>query len=222
MIKQRYFEYKNLIYILYFIFCISCSIFYFIKRDYKAAVYSLIIILSLFIPSIIYKIFKFTPIDSFSVSIIVYIFLAYNLGIIIDLYKTSVWYDKFVHFLAGYYFSIIGLGIFYFLKTNKTISYIADKNLATCFCLTFSMTIAVVWEFMEYSSFLLTDKDPQNHLTTGVHDTMHDLLICMLGSIIALFFIYNFYKTKKTKGPLIKTFYNFYTLNIQNKNKKIL
>ena len=48
--------------------------------------------------------------------------------------------------------------------------------------------IAVIWEFFEYGMDLLMAMDLQHVETTGVSDTMTDLIVAFLGSIIFLIF----------------------------------
>ena len=44
--------------------------------------------------------------------------------------------------------------------------------------------IASIWEFIEFGSFIFLKMDVQHHLTTGVFDTMENMLVAFLGSII--------------------------------------
>ena len=43
-----------------------------------------------------------------------------------------------------------------------------------------------MWEIWEFFCFLVFGNDAQKHLTTGVFDTMEDLIACMVGSAIML------------------------------------
>ena len=46
------------------------------------------------------------------------------------------------------------------------------------------MTIAVLWEFFEFSCDKFLGQHMQELVTAGVDDTMYDLLVATLGSII--------------------------------------
>ena len=48
------------------------------------------------------------------------------------------------------------------------------------------MAVAGLWELAEYGINLLTGRDVQHVLDTGVADTMQDMLVCMLGTIATL------------------------------------
>ena len=52
------------------------------------------------------------------------------------------------------------------------------------FMISFTLMIASFWEFMEFGSDLIMKTDVQHALDTGVADTMQDMLIAFLGSII--------------------------------------
>ena len=64
--------------------------------------------------------------------------------------------------------------------------------------------IASFWEFFEYFSDNLFNKDAQNVLTTGVNDTMKDMVAALIGSI--LFNIMYVYEVKTGNSILINKF----------------
>ena len=48
------------------------------------------------------------------------------------------------------------------------------------------MAVAGLWELGEYAISLLTGRDVQHAIDTGVGDTMQDMLVCMLGTLATL------------------------------------
>ena len=48
------------------------------------------------------------------------------------------------------------------------------------------MAVAGLWELAEYAINLVTGRDVQHVLDTGVGDTMQDMLVCMIGTIATL------------------------------------
>ena len=48
------------------------------------------------------------------------------------------------------------------------------------------MAVAGLWELAEYGINLVTGRDVQHVLDTGVGDTMQDMLVCMIGTIATL------------------------------------
>ena len=60
-----------------------------------------------------------------------------------------------------------------------------------------SMAIAGLWEIGEYLISLFFPCDPQRVAETGVSDTMQDLIVCMIGALLWLPFLYRFYRKDK-------------------------
>ena len=98
---------------------------------------------------------------------IVFIVLAHFLGVILNFYDRVIYYDKFIHFLFGIIASYIMIG---FIKPYKSIIYV-----------TF---LATLWEIYEYIVSIIFKIDPQNNITTGVNDTMLDLIVALIGASI--------------------------------------
>ena len=111
-----------------------------------------------------------------------FLVLAYFLGIIFDLYKIISWYDSFVHFISGIFGSFIA--VFIYLKFNNT----KEKIFGDLFVFSFSMMIAGLWEILEFFLSNLLGVDMQNVLTTGINDTMKDIVCALLGTIILIVF----------------------------------
>lgn len=126
------------------------------------------------------------------------------------------WVDKLSHFLSGPLFTIVGICIYYMFST-KTDKGIGEKwGLAVTYGLFFSAFIAIMWEVCEFVGFILTGNDAQNTLTTGVTDTMYDLIFCMIGSVlcVASFALWRWKKIKLATPAIID---EFYQKNVANK-----
>ena len=118
--------------------------------------------------------------------------MAHLLGSIVDFYHQVPNYDTWMHFLSGIIVSILATLI---LKQTS-----AHNNLlfSLLFILGFSCMVACLWEFMEFTGDKLFSKDAQNVLTTGVDDTMKDMIVATLGTILyCLIFTFEHKKNKK-------------------------
>ena len=129
----------------------------------------------------------------FRIQMIYYIFLfvALSLGISFDLYKNVPFYDKIVHGASGALSAIVGYyGLVYF-KANKK-----PKFFQFLFIFGICMTIAVLWEFFEFSCDKFLGQHMQTLVSDGVDDTMFDLLSAIIGSVFGgiLFTRTNFVK----------------------------
>ena len=72
------------------------------------------------------------------------------------------------------------------------------------FILGISFIVACAWEIFEFASDKIFGKDAQNVLTTGVDDTMKDMIVAVLGTI--LYCILYSYEEKENKKIIIKKF----------------
>ena len=126
-----------------------------------------------------------------------FIFCAFTLGTALRWYTKIWWYDLLMHGLSGLLFSLFGLCAYYLLREEKERSPRADGWLSTAFSFCFSMMIAGMWEIIEYVLFLITGYDSQNVPTTGVGDTMEDMMICLAGA--AVFALLQLLYTRKGK-----------------------
>ncbi|MBQ1277062.1 MAG: hypothetical protein IIY07_00290, partial [Thermoguttaceae bacterium] len=62
----------------------------------------------------------------------------------------------------------------------------ADVPLAIAFAFLGSMAVAGLWEIGEYIISGIVKMDLQRVLSTGISDSMKDMLICMAGTVISL------------------------------------
>lgn len=169
------------------IFLCSLISICFLVRDINIGVYDRLlgdasIIFVLFIPKIARKLFKLKISNGLELVYIIFIILAQFLGSIVNLYNTTWWYDLFMHFLSGSLTAVLALVIMNWLGVYKS----KNKLFNVLFMISFSSFIASFWEFGEYLTYIILGMDVQHNLTTGVNDTMQDMLIAFLGCIIVV------------------------------------
>ena len=184
------------------IFLISLLSICFAVKDINIGAYdrligSLSIVLILLIPKIIGKIFKLEISNLLELIYIIFIFVAQFLGSVVNLYNIIWWYDLFVHFLSGILTSVLALIMLNAFKLDK------NKIFNACFIIIFSIFVAAFWEFIEFSGDTFFNMNVQHSIETGVKDTITDMLIATLGSLI-MFIFYLSFKKEKIKQKLIK------------------
>lgn len=132
-----------------------------------------------FLPEIFSKLFRIKI--SYRVELMYYIFLilALSLGISADLYKTVPLYDKAVHTLSGAGTALIGFYMLRYFKAEKTPAVFRGM-----FMIFFSISVAVAWEFFEFFCDKCLGQHMQQLVTTGVDDTMFDMLVATIGAIV--------------------------------------
>ena len=145
---------------------------------------------------IIEKIFKLNINDNIKFMYVLFIFTSHFLGVTCELYNHIYWFDKFTHFVSGI---LTSFGALIILKNNKKSIFF---NIL--FIISFSMLVASSWEIFEYLSSYYFNVDPQRVLETGVTDTMGDIIVAFLGSILVSLCYY--FEHKNNYNLLIKSF----------------
>ncbi len=132
-----------------------------------------------FVPNIISKIYKCK--FSFRLELLYYmfVFVALDMGICMDLYKTVPYFDKAVHFCSGVFSALVGHYALVYYKANKTPNFFKAM-----FIMFFSMALAVIWELFEFGCDKFLGQSMQQLVSVGVDDTMFDLLAATLGAAL--------------------------------------
>lgn len=172
-------------------------------RDFNAGAYdrllsSASIILVLLIPRILSKLFKIKISDAMELVYIVFIILAQLLGSSVNLYNTVWWYDLFAHFLSGILIAVLALVVMDWFGVYKA----KNKFFNTLFIISFSLMIASFWEFIEFGADTILGMNVQHAIETGVKDTMEDMIVAFLGTIIVA--ISYVVEDKVTKNGFLK------------------
>jgi len=130
-----------------------------------------------FVPNIIGKLYRCK--FSFLIELLYYIFMfvALDMGICMDLYRTVPFFDKAVHFCSGVLSALAGHYALVYYKANKT-----PNIFKAMFIMFFSIALAVLWEFFEFGCDKLLGQSMQQLVSVGVDDTMFDLLCATIGA----------------------------------------
>ena len=126
-----------------------------------------------------------------------YMFLLLSLimGCVLKLYYKIWWFDLLSHFISGFVSSIVG---FIILQKNNLI-HNKYKWFGFVFILLFTISIAACWEYFEFVCDKIFKCDAQWVFSTGVNDTMTDMLIATFAGIISSSY-YLFYLKKNKDG----------------------
>ena len=148
-----------------------------------------ILSLSIFIPTIIKL--KISINNYVETLYLILIFFSFTLGRLYNLYDKIYWYDTLVHSISG-----ILVFLFAIYIINK---YSKEKNkyIKIIFAITINTFIDVLWECIELFSDYIFNTNMMKIPETGVLDTMKDLSVACIFSIITSFFYLK--KMKKIK-----------------------
>lgn len=167
----------------------------------------------LLIPAL-FRLGRLRPCYRLYVFLYAFILYAFTFGCVLAGYNLPVT-DKIAHGLSGMVFTLVGFVLFYLLRGPKPRGIKDDWVMAFTYALFFSLAIAVFWEIGEFAGYVLYGRDAQRHLTTGVFDTMGDLIACLAGSLASVvsFLLYRFRGVRLLTGALVE---EFYVLNVQD------
>ena len=184
-IEARYARVNRIFFPFYLLLCAGMSVLYALKRDG----YHLGISLgALAIPVALLLFYRLTGlklVHQLDFIILAFTLIAYPLGSCLDFYARFPGYDKLIHMLSGAFVSVLCILLYCALKPGHRIGR-GDFALALLFTFFGSMAVAGLWELAEYGINLVTGRDVQHVLDTGVGDTMQDMLVCMIGTVATL------------------------------------
>lgn len=166
---------------LIILICICIGIYYayinFTHEEYTKMLSCLVIIPLVFVPKVFFLITKEknTYIETIYVS---FLLLAQALGSIVGLYHSFMGYDKIVHTISGFVTSFLGIYLLYKFKKSNPFSF------NVLFIILTSLSVALLWEVVEYNIDLIFKSDVQWVTETGVNDTMTDMICALSGTIL--------------------------------------
>lgn len=127
---------------------------------------------------IVQKLFNIKIGEGLNFIYILFIFIAHFLGTTCEFYNHIYWFDKLAHFLSGILSAFVAIYLLVKLKNKNGLIF------KVLFIICFSLAVAAAWEIFEYLSSYYFDVDPQKVKLTGVTDTMGDIIVAFLGSIL--------------------------------------
>lgn len=188
--------------ILLVIIAVIGSYYYVFTRDNQLGLIlkDASILITITLPYIIEKIFKTKISIVIKTTYIVFIFIAQFLGVTVELYNHISWFDKFTHWLSGIITALLSLSLLSKFKLYD------KKNVLFNIIWMISITLAIasLWECFEYCANILFGGDAQRVATTGVNDTMQDIIVAFIGSIIVSL-IYSF-ECKTDNNGIVNSF----------------
>jgi len=172
------------------------AVYHCCRREYKIAGSAASVLVLSFLPDGLNIIFHIN-VDDFSRFIyLVILFMALYLGSSLRFYDKYKWWDRSIHFLTGVGFVGFGTAI-------AGLSPGITRFVLLFFGFTFSVTLHVIWELLEYLSDCILHSNAQrwqmihdsnNHQSeqavqpAGLVDTMNDLICCLVGAALMIAF----------------------------------
>lgn len=121
--------------------------------------------------------------DQHKIFFLIYVYLSQVLGSLYHFYDFP-YYDKAIHFLSGLLFVLLA---YLWLKNQ-----IHDRRLLWTMINCVEMACAFLWEVFEYCGLLFFNYDAIHHWSSGVHDTMQDMIISLAAGLLMSVIIHKF------------------------------
>lgn len=115
--------------------------------------------------------------------IYIFSYLGWSLGGAAMVYDKIPQFDKLVHTLSGGFVSMIMLCLYLMLERGNKKQNPATKYFFVGFG---SVAVAGLFELCEFALAPIMQRDLQHVNDTGVTDTMMDIIVCTVGTIITL------------------------------------
>lgn len=139
-----------------------------------------------FAPEIWRHIFRLKLSDQTELAYYLFLIPAMILGIDLDVYKIWEPFDKIVHCASGALATVVAWEVLEQVFAKKQLP---AKWFRYLFMVCFAIMTAALWECFEYGSDKFFGTHMQELISIGLDDTMQDILVAIIGSIITASFI---------------------------------
>jgi hypothetical protein len=124
----------------------------------------------------------------------VFLFATIFLGEVASFYERFWWWDLLFHTLAGLAFGLIGYMVLVLTYRKQTV-HLAPL-FTSIFAISFSMTVSVLWEILEFA----VDQLLHTNMQPSASDTMWDLIVGFAGAFISALSGYNYVRSNDKSG----------------------
>lgn len=159
----------------------SCAISGLQAGDSYAAFQAVLALVMFTFPALITRFLHFSIPQDCRMLYYIFTFSTVVVGSAMYGYSWIPYWDKLFHFISGILISAVGLIVSHLLFHSLSGTRKVRRILYTLFSFTFNLSLAVLWEIYEYMLYIFLGIDAVNTLTSGVNDTMQDLIVCLLG-----------------------------------------
>lgn len=131
---------------------------------------------------------------------LIFLFISSILGSLFHFYEFVDYFDKFAHLLSGIVTAILGIIMLkkWRIKSKHQLSFdIILMNIL-------SLAIASAWEIYEFVASKALNSDLQRVGASGVTDTVHDMIVALIGSLMVSVMYYAIVRDEKYRKLGIK------------------
>lgn len=154
------------------------------RRDWENVFLTLTVIGLTVVPAYVLRRSRIFVPPEFQLIAVLFVFLSLFLGSAGDFYDRFWWWDILLHTGSGFLFGIVGWIVMFLLLETDRLPRAIGPALLSAFGICFAVTLGVLWELFEYAMDLLWPHLNMMSHETGVNDTMHDLLVDLIGALL--------------------------------------
>jgi hypothetical protein len=159
-------------------------ILFLLRRNWENVFLTSLVILLTLVPAFLFRRYQVIVPPEFQLIAALFVFLSLFLGSALDFYYRFWWWDLVLHSASGFLLGIIGFIALFLLNQTDRLPPGIKPAFICFFGVCFAVTLGVVWEIFEYVMDLIAPSLNMQTGETGVHDTMHDLIVDTVGAVI--------------------------------------
>jgi len=172
-------------------------IIFVVKGDWENAFLTLAVIGLTVVPAFLLQRYRVYVPPEFQLIAVVFVFLSFFLGSARDYYYKFWWWDIVLHTSSGFLLGIIGWITVFILNQTDRIPAGMRASFLCFFAVTFAVFLGVLWEIFEFVVDAIWPQVNMMSNETGVADTMHDLIVDMLGAVIVALMGYAYSRSRR-------------------------
>lgn len=176
------------------------------------AAQSFMMFLCTFVPGFLEKRGKVSIPNVMSVVFMIFCLAHFVVGEIGEVYVKSKVFDSILHTLSGSMLAILGFSIIRLLNNSEKVDLNLNPMFIAVFVICFSITIGVLWEFVEFTADAITGSNMQRYSDSvtrepflgreALFDTMKDLMLDTAGALVVAIISYIDLKKRKTHSKI--------------------
>jgi hypothetical protein len=152
--------------------------------DWEAALGALLIFALMLTPTIARRRYRVQIPFAIDFGVVFFVFTTLFLGHLLRFYEIYPLWDKFLHLQSGLILSVTGFFLVYVLNESESTSLDLSPAFVALFAVTFSVTVGVVWEMIEFVGDGFSTAGYWQGMSGTNADTMWDLIADTAGSLI--------------------------------------
>lgn len=159
-------------------------IFFIVRRDWANVFLTVTVIGLIVVPAFVLRQYRVYVPPLFQLIAAAFVFLSLFLGSARDFYYRFWWWDIVLHASSGFLLGIVGWIVLFLLNQTDRLPKGIRPAFLCFFGVTFAVFLGVLWEIFEFAVDSLWPEVNMMSNETGVADTMHDLIVNLVGAVI--------------------------------------